>query len=136
MGESWIKRRALARKEGTLDKSPLPKNNVNLTGGNRGYTGYRGFSDLIKELTRDGEDIANLLVDIVKCNVKGGATTRERLMAAQMLLDRMHGKVPDKVQLTHEAPDKPVIDVSGWTTEQLRQAKALQVAIDGDDDGE
>lgn len=62
----------------------------------------KGLPGRIRALTREGEDILEFLVDVLKNEIK--STTKDRLQAAQILLDRGYGKaVETSVQVQLDA---------------------------------
>lgn len=72
--------------------------------GNRANPGGRpkGLASRIRTLTNEGEDILKFLVGVLSNEIK--STTKDRLQAAQILLDRGYGKaVETSVQVQLDA---------------------------------
>lgn len=90
--------------------------------------GYKGFAAAIRRETRNGEEMLEMLLSIMRGTVDTGATTAERMQAVRMLLDRGIGKVPERQELEIINPQKQIIDVGAYTDEQLRvMADAVDV---------
>lgn len=63
----------------------------------------KGIASKVREATNDGQDLIQLLVDMAQGRIKG-ASARDRLEAAKVLLDRGHGKaVETTVQVQADA---------------------------------
>ncbi len=86
--------------------------------------GSKGLAARLRDMTRNGEDVAEVLVSILMGTRKGGVSAKEQLQAAQIILDRMHGKVPERIHMD-TTPERTVIDVTEWTEDELRKAKEL-----------
>lgn len=85
----------------------------------------------IMELTGNGEEIVDFLLSMMRGNNPGGASPKLRLQAAQELLNRSIGKPSENVTISKGEAPPTVIDVSGWSVEDLEAAEALHRRISG-----
>lgn len=77
-----------------------------------------GIAGLVRERTADGVEPVEVLLKIMRDKK---AAKRDRIKAAEVLLDRGWGKPQQQVEVT----TPPVADLSKLTVDQLREVRAL-----------
>ncbi len=87
--------------------------------------GYNGLAKQIRAATNNGKELLDLLLDIARGQIPGGSTAKEKMVAAQILLNRGWGKAPETVEVISRRLE-PTIDVRGWSVEKLEKVRALR----------
>lgn len=106
------------------EKGQLVKGGANLNPAGRPRNAIRHVAQLIRDQTKDGATLVEFLQNVVDGNVK--ATTRDRLEAARMLMDRSLGRSVETV-LTGELGEEERAAAASLTTDQLESlANALK----------
>ena len=90
-----------------------------------GARGTRNFAKLIRESTRDGAELIEFALDVMR---DGACPVSERLRALDWLADRMLGRAPQQIVMDGELT-VPSRDLSRLTNEQLEHLQNLLTAV-------
>jgi hypothetical protein len=111
---------------GTRDeKGRLQKGTPSLNPGGR----PKGLAARVREMTDDGTQLIEMYRDIAFGKVK--ATTRDRIEAGKILLERGFGKAHETV-LTGELPGAPKEELAALSMEQLEALATLPTPAEPD----
>ena len=66
------------------------------------------------------------IVSLIEDLAEHGEPDSVRLAAAQMLAERGHGKVTDRLEVGRAEPDEPEVDLSLLSDDQIRELIALE----------
>lgn len=87
----------------------------------------KGLATFIREQTKDGEELALLLLSVARGNEKAFCRWSERLKAIEMLLDR--GGWPKSPVVADDPNSLPKIDLSMLTPEEINAFEQLGLVL-------
>ncbi len=90
--------------------------------------GAQSLAKYIRENTRDLHEMVDIALDIAR-NVSKRESTRDRIQALQLLLNRALGKPDQHVIVDDVRDDGASVDVDRATPEQLAQLEALLLEL-------